>query len=52
MRECDIRSELLDMSLSILQDRGVPHTCIIESFEDRSVEGLPVNSHLLSVSVV
>ena len=36
MREYDIRSELMDMSQSILQDRGVPHTCITESFEDRS----------------
>ena len=40
MREYDIRSELLDMSWSILQDRGLPHTCITESFEDRSVEGV------------
>ena len=30
MRECDIRSELLDMSLSILQDRDVLHTCFTE----------------------
>ena len=52
MREFDIRSELLDMSWSILQDRGVPHTCVTESFEGWSVEGLHVNSHLLSVSVV
>ena len=50
MRECDIRSELLDMSLSILQDRDVPHTCFTESFEDRSVEGLHVNSRFVSVS--
>ena len=33
-------------------DRSVPHRCITESFEDRSVEGLHVDSHLLSVSVV
>ena len=52
MREYDIRSELLEMSKSILQDRGVPHTCIIESVEDRRVEGLQTSSHLLSVSVV
>ena len=52
MRAYDIRSELLDMSQSILPDRGVPHTCITESLEDRSVEGLHVNSHLFSVSVV
>ena len=31
MREYVIRSELLDMSQSILQDREVPHTCSIES---------------------
>ena len=52
MREYDIRSDLLDMSYSILPDRVLPQTCITESFEDRSVEGLHVNSHLLSVSVV
>ena len=52
MREYDIRSALLDMSQSILPDRGVPHTCITESFEDQSVEGFRENGHLLSVSVV
>ena len=52
MRECYNRSELLDMSWSILQERGVLQTCIAESFEDPSVEGLHVNSHHLSVSVV
>ena len=51
-REDDISSELLDMSQSILQDRDVPHTCFAESFEDRSVEGLLVNSRFVSVSVV
>ena len=52
MREYDIRSELLYMNKSILQDRDVPHTCVTESFEDRSVEGLHVNSRFVSVSVV
>ena len=50
--KADIRSELLDTGQSILQDRGVPHTYITQRFEDRSVEGLHVNSHLFSVSVV
>ena len=51
MREYDIRSELLDMTWSIVQDRGAAHTCITGRFEDRSVEGLLVNSNLFSVSV-
>ena len=46
MREYDIRSELLDMSWSISQDRDVPNTCSSESFEDRSGEGFHVNSRL------
>ena len=52
MREYDIRSALLDMSQSILQDRDVPHTCFTENFEDRSVEGVHVNSRSVSVSFV
>ena len=44
MREYDIRSELLDMGWSILQDRDVPQTYPNESFEDRSGEGFHVNS--------
>ena len=35
---------ILDTSWSILRDRDVPHTCFTESFEDRSVEGLHMNS--------
>ena len=35
-----------------IQDRDVPHTCFTESFEDRIVEGLHVNSRFVSVSVV
>ena len=45
-KKYDIRSELLDMSWSILQDRDVPCTCSCESFEDRSGEGVHVNSRL------
>ena len=52
MREYDIRSELLDMSQSILQDRDVLHTCFTESFEDRSVERLHVIGRFVSASVV
>ena len=44
MREYDIGSKFLDTNWSIPQDRDVPHTCFSESFEDRSVEGLHVNS--------
>ena len=46
MREYDIRSELLDMSQSILQDR---EGCSTESFEDRSVARLHANSRFVSV---
>ena len=46
MREYDIRSELLDKS--ILQDRDVPHPCSCGSFEERSGEGLHVNTLYLS----